>query len=243
MPITHAAHADPITATDYEAGHVALRYDPDDTATTTVDVGHEFTDGTHNSFAWAPSAPGTNDVTTYNGYLRTISSDATVRYYSKAWTPGATDATAVIGFEWAHRTNLAHLAIMFGDATGVLEGAGGNATMAQLNFGMTSNATFDCYDLNTGSFSQVGATQQVGSILGSGRAYLRITRTVSGPTWRYYYSEDGRSWLELNTTGTKSLTIGAIAVRLAADSGTTNPADVSIRFIRGWDAVIEKIGS
>lgn len=239
MPITHAAHADPITATDYEADHEGFRYSADSEPATAISVGHEFLDGTHGSFAWAPSAPAVDDDDLYPGYLKVGVTDTTVRYLSKAWTPGATDVTVTVGFDWAATSNLMHVGIYVGDTTGVLEGAGGNMVLFQFNFGL-GGSYVDAYKLDSGSFSAFGSSQSTGYPWLSGRAYLRLTRVVSGPTWQPSFSFDGRVWAPYGTTSDKSLTVGAIGLRVACDNGQGHMA---IPFIRGWDAVIEKIGS
>lgn len=219
------------------------RYSALGAPTTAVSVGHEFKDGTAGSFAWAPSNPGTNDVTTYGGWGRFVTTDSTVRYYSKAWTPGASDVTAALGVDLSSNNNAGHLSLMLGSTTGVLEGAGGNAVLVQVSFGTNGGDMYvDAYDINTGSFSAIGSSQLLRAPnYSSPTFYLRLTRVVSGPTWTFYYSFNGVTWASLATTGSKSLTIGAIALRLASDS--TNRTDIAVAFIRGWDSIIEKIGS
>lgn len=217
----------------------AERYHPDNVPATAVAVGHEYDDGTHGSFAWAPSDPATNDVTTYPGHLK-ASENTTVRFYSKAWTPGASDVTAACAIDVATLINSAHVGLYVAGATGNTPAEG---ILAQLNVANSGTAVqIDCYTITGGSYSAFGSAQNV---MPAGhpmprRIYLRITREVSGPTWTVYWSLDGMNWVQYGTTSNKSLTVGAIGLRCVTDTGS---ATFTVPFIRGWTSVLEKIGA
>lgn len=217
----------------------AERYHPDNVPATAVAVGHEYDDGGHNSFAWAPSDPTTNDVTTYPGYLK-ASVHTTTRFYNKAWAPGASDLTAAVAVDMSTLINSEHVGLYLAGATGNTPAEG---ILVQLNVSNSGTAVqIDCYTITGGTYSAFGSAQ---NLLPAGvpmppRIYIRLTRVVSGPTWQPYWSFDGINWISYGTTSNKSLTVAAIGLRCTTDTGT---ATFAVPFIRGWASVLEKIGS
>lgn len=215
------------------------RYSPDNTPTTAVSVGHEFNDGGHGSFSWAPSDPTTNDVTTYPGYLK-ASVHTTTRFYNKAWSPGASDLTAACALDMGTLINSNHVGLYLAGATGNNPAEG---ILVQLNVSASGTAVqVDCYTITGGAYTLFGSAQSIFPATGPNppRIYLRLTRVVSGPTWQPYWSTDGRNWQAYGTTSNKSLTVAAIGLRCSTDTGT---ATFAVPFIRGWASVLETIGS
>lgn len=213
------------------------RYHPDNAPATAVAVGHEFNDAGHNGFSWAASDPATNDVATYPGYL-VADMSSTVRWYNKAWTPGASDITIACAIDWATIVASGHIGLYVGDATG---NDPQDLVLVQLNYSHNAVATVDMYNRNAGAFAQIGGAQTLnGRWWTDGRIYLRLTRLNSGPTWTAYHSFNGIVWVPLGTTGSKSLTVGSIGLRCTSDSGAPSFA---MSFIRGWSSIVSKIGS
>ena len=64
---------------------------------------------------------------------------------------------------------------------------------------------------------------------------------MSGPVWTASYSQDGILWLPLATTGSKSLTIGAITLRIGPVASGTGY--YSIDWIRAWSSIVTHVGA
>ncbi len=214
-----------------------IRYAPENTPPT-VAVGHEYLDGTHGGFSWN-SNPATNDVT-YLGRLRVAATDTAERWYSKAWTPGATDLTVTTKF--MVQDAVANISTGFGIYVANSTGATPTDCVLLQLLNTSGSWGLASFNRNTGSFSQVGSTLTLRAPSNINDAiYIRMTRVVSGPTWHFYWSGDGIVWSELATTGSKSLTVGAIGIRL--DSTSTGLTTATMDYIRGWASLVEKIGS
>lgn len=205
------------------------KYDPDGAPATTPAVSDEFDDASLD-VAWGwDSAPATADEATYPGYLF-IEGDTTERHLNRAWTPGATNVTiaAKLAFaEVAAEAGPPSVALYVGDATG----NPANAVLAMLTGATLAGFTED----GAGSF-----TQRVSRTIGpqvNRQAYVRMTRTISDNSWRWYYSVDGIAWSYLGTSHVKALTIGALGFRL----DTTG--QVVIDWVRAWTSLVTKVGS
>ncbi len=207
-------------------------YSADNTPTTATAVADEFDDGSLDG-AWSwDSTPGTVTESDYPGYLW-VSGDTTERHLNRSWSPGATDLTIAAKLYWTEPTAgeaSEGLGIYVGNSTG-------NPTDSVL-VQIINAGVFAGYDETASVFTQRFAAGPGGmGDLARIPFYLRLTREVSGPTWRFYFSWDGMVWYPGNGTSTKSLTVGAVGIR--ADTA----GQWAVDWIRGWTSIVTKVGS
>jgi len=213
-------------------GEYASKYNPDhETPTVTPDAAEEFNGAT--GMAW-DSAPATDDLTTYPGFLHLQGSNAE-RYLTKAWTPGASDITVVAKFS-AHKgaTDAGSICLCVGSATG--NPADGVYNIFELE--AATLTTFSLYNRNSSSFALVGAGRTVEAKRNAyEKVYLRITRAITGPVWTASLSLDGKGWMYGLTTGSKALTVASFGIR------TDGNHDVMLDWVRCWKSVVSAVGA
>jgi hypothetical protein len=214
-------------------GEFATKYNPDhETPATATSFAEEFNGSRAGGWAW-DSAPATDDLTTYPGFLR-VKGTAAERHLAHAWVPGASDVTvaAKVRRSWVGAdASSANVALYVGDTTG------NPANLVMLVMDLAG--IFQLYTENgAGSFTLIGnGPGGMGAIGTSGEFYLRLTRLNSGPTWTASASADGITWSVISTTTNKALTIGAIGIRVNSTS------DYAVDWIRGWTSIVEKVGA
>ena len=218
-------------------GISGTKYHPDhEIPATSPSLQAEF-NGSLDGFTWAPSNPTPNDVTTLNGYL-IAGVSATTRWANQAWVPGSSDITIATSLSFSTLTNGGHVGLYVSTATG---DDPQDLTMVQINFAHNADGAVDMYNRNGGSFSAIGAQQIYRNFYNSeSKVYLRLTRAITGPVWTGYWSLNGLTWITLGTTGSKSMTVGAIGIRTAADSGTP---EIVVDWVRAWTSIVSKVGA
>ena len=212
------------------------KYDPDnETPTTTPAVQAEF-NSSRSPFAWG-TAPPTDDITSYPGYL--YSGGGNGNYWlTTAWTPGATDLTVACKLLISNQnTSTSVLSVMFG-VSGATGTDPSEAVLATLFVKDGASSTIAGYNRTSGSYSNFGAENTVLFGPSTVPVWLRLVRVNAGPTWTVYFSQNGVSWTAHATTGSKSLTVGAISLRIADQIHT-----VGIDWIRAWSSVVERVGA
>lgn len=217
-------------------GISASKYHPDnETPATTPDVQEELNGAFVGSWAWDATDPGTVDFSTYPGYYHVIN-DGTDRYLSCAWTPGATDVTIACKVS-AVASSSSTPTLMVGAANSTGTPTDGLFATIFPKRKENAAATFMMYSRTSSSFTAVGSEKEF-AIGPTASWYIRLVRVVSGPTWTFYISNDGITWVAFGTTSNKSLTVGAVAIRVA-DNACTYTFD----WIRAWDSVVTAVGA
>ena len=218
-------------------GEYASKYNPDhETPTTTPAIAEEF-NGSH-GMTWS-SAPGTtDDITNYPGFYRVKPSGTSGNWLYRSWTPGSSDVTLACKFSVSRDVSGENGSLTLYAANG----SGNNPTEAVHIVHQLIGAslqTASVYPEDSGSFSVVGGEVTVDYYPRSREAiYLRLTRAITGPVWKGYYSHDGVTWFLVNATnGTKSLTIQSFGIQL------DQAHEWSLDWIRVWDSIVEKVGA
>lgn len=211
-------------------------YDPDEYPATFNAVSNEFDGGTGGSYSWTSAPAGSDENSTYPGFLYIndstahSSGGADYYYYRAAYAPGATSFSVAAKISMAAAYN-ANETVLCGIA---LLDSGDAPIWRSIIFGDGNTSTTSFHRYNDTNLGTVSLNTPFGHDF-----YLMIQRNASN-VYIGYWSLNGRIWVK-GGSSTVATTVAKVGIATLA-AGSTGKF-YTVDFIRVFDSAVTKIGA
>jgi hypothetical protein len=208
-------------------------YDPDATPASDNAVSNEFDGGGGGTYTWTTTPGSSDEDTTYPGHLYVLSNAnqaGTYYYYRAAYTPGATDFTAVMKLEagFSHNASIVYqLGIALLDSSDaviwramMLDDTGNDGALA-----------YRWNDTNAGT---------VTTAIGYGAPVWLMIQRTSGNVYTGLWSANGKTWIRAGSS-TVATTVAKVGISVL--SAGTEVKHFVTDYIRVFDSITRLIGA